>query len=157
MQALIQTIQLLIKLHLSLLQLAKQKTELVKQNDIQQLTQLLKDEQRHVAAIQQQEKLRQTQAHQLTQKEAATISDCLHIANETDKATLQALQEELLQLITELKDINHLNQQMLHQSLQYVNMSLSVMTPQEQNVTYNNPANKKTTQKSNRTLFDSQA
>lgn len=50
-EKLINTLNKMVSLHRSLLELAKQKTEIIKKGDIEALSSILKDENKHVMAI----------------------------------------------------------------------------------------------------------
>ncbi|WP_203363293.1 flagellar protein FlgN [Bacillus sp. REN10] len=155
-QKLIDVLDKMNRLHDMLYTLAEKKTDIMKQNDMNGLDQLLKDEQKYVAAINTMEKERQTLAAALTGKIDATLTDCQEVVTEQEKRTLQTLKEGLTEKVTKLKEQNELNQQLIYQSLQFVNMSMSLMRPQPEQPTYSHPAQRKTGQ-SKRSMFDSQA
>ncbi|AJD92149.1 hypothetical protein JMA_28320 [Jeotgalibacillus malaysiensis] len=122
-----------IKLHKSLLELAKRKTAVIKENDIEQLNQLIKDEQKHIQAI----GALETKRQQLQ-------------ANED----FQSEKEELLQVIIELKSVNELNQDLLTQSMQLVSLNLDLLMPQPDSINYSKESED---DQPVRSMFDSQA
>jgi flagellar biosynthesis/type III secretory pathway chaperone len=127
----------LLKLHKSLYELAQKKTDIVKNNDIDALNQLLKDEQAHLAAINNLEKDRQKNAAALVPwTEKPTIEDCLNVVDGVSIEALNRLRTELLDVISQIQQRNDLNQQMIYQSLQFVNLSLSLVAPQPEEINY---------------------
>jgi flagellar biosynthesis/type III secretory pathway chaperone len=154
-EKLIATMDKLLKLHKSLYEIAQKKTEIVKIGDIEALNQTLKDEQSHIAAISKLESDRQKMAADLVPgTEKPTIEDCLSRVDGNTCEILTHLRTELQQVIAQMKQRNELNQQMLLQSLQFVNFSLNVMRPQAANFTYGPNAGKSNQYAS---LFNSKA
>lgn len=155
-QKLIETLDKMVRLHERLLQLAEKKTEVIKLNDMNGLDQLLKDEQKYVAAIQTMESQRKQQVMELTGRGDATLSDCIRQAPADERERLQELQRGLFQYVKELKEQNELNQQLVYQSLQFVNMSMGLLQPQPERATYSHPAKHRSQQPHKQSMFDSQ-
>ncbi len=133
------TLEKLEKMHRSLYELAVKKTDLVKSNQIEEIDRILKTEQAHVAAIETLEQQRQVQVKQfLTNKgishdgtpTVAQVVEATH--DEPLQAELKVLRERLMEIVAMLKAQNDLNQKLVFQSLQFVNMSLNMMRPQQQ-------------------------
>lgn len=156
------TLEKLYKLNKSLLDLSVRKTDAVKSGDMKGLDDLLKDEQKHIAAINTVENERQRQsAGYLTSlglltEEPPTLSQCIEYSEPDDQAVLLDWQGKMTELISHLKERNELNQKLVYQSLQFVNMNLSIMQPQDQQTTYARPNGEKKSPRQ-RSLFDSQA
>lgn len=128
-------------MHRSLLKLAVQKTEVLKASDIEGLNTAMKNEQMHVAAISKLEEQRQQAVEQFfeargIQSGEATVSELLVHANEQEKMNLSIKRDELFQTIEKLKEQNDLNQQLLFQSLQFVNLTLDLLQPQQEQMNY---------------------
>lgn len=139
-EKLIATMEKLLKLHKSLYDLAVKKTEIVKANDMDALNQLLKDEQAHLAAIAKLEQGRQQLAADLVQgmdQPTPTLSHCLNVIEGEDWVTLDRLRSELLDAIVQIQQRNDLNQKMVYQSLQFVNLTLNLVSPQPQAEDFN--------------------
>jgi flagellar biosynthesis/type III secretory pathway chaperone len=140
----------LFKSHEDLLALGERKTEVLKLGDMKALDVLLKEEDLQVKKLQLIEKER------LLKFANVSLVDVLDQADGTEKENLIQLQEQLIQIHEALKSRNELNQELLEQSLQYVNMSLSMVQPETEPVTYSklrtNGYNS-----SNTSLFDSKA
>ena len=151
------------KLHRSLLKLAYDKMILIKSGDIEELDQLLKDEQAHLAAISQMDAQRQsTVTAYLTDQGRSvpvnpTIADVLENASDGEKIGLEEARDRLLHAIHDLKRQNELNQKLTYQSLQFVNLSLDMVRPRPESVNYSRTevSGKKLT--NDETTFDSHA
>ncbi|WP_050616464.1 flagellar protein FlgN [Bacillus testis] len=157
--ALIQHLDTLIKLHRSLLKLANQKTEAIKTNNIDVLEKLMNEEQKHIKAITQIENERLKEVALLMDHQDHTTPSLMDVIAQSEDGQsdlLKKQREQLLELTQQLKDANHLNQQLIYSSLQYVNLTLDMLRPQEANYNYNKPANNGG-QHMKRSLFDSQA
>lgn len=140
----------LLKSHEDLLALGERKTEVLKIGDMKTLDVLLKEEDLQVKKLQMIEKERMMKFANVT------LGDMLDQAEAPEKERLLHLQDHLVQKYEALKSRNELNQRLLEQSLQYVNMSLSMVQPQSEPATYShtkkNPYNKNSS-----SLFDSKA
>ncbi|UXH43423.1 flagellar protein FlgN [Rossellomorea vietnamensis] len=159
---LIATLEKLYKLHKSLFGLSVSKTDVIKKGDMSELDRVLMDEQKHLAAINTVEAERQRESSHYLQSrgvpfnEAPTISHCIEHSAPQDQETLAHWQGKLLGIIGELKDQNELNQKLVYQSLQFVNMNLSMTQPQPEQSNYSRPNGEKKAQTS-RSIFDSKA
>ncbi|MFS0821617.1 flagellar protein FlgN [Bacillus sp. 1P02SD] len=148
----------ILTLHQNLLKLSEQKTDILKKGNIDALNDQMKEEQKYILAIKQLENERIVIVDKwlgpLVQDK--TLSKCIEMASESVRSELTGLQEELVKVTHDLKTANDLNQQLTYQSLQYVNMSLDMLLPQEQIAGYGNPAGTKE-KKQTRSMFDSKA
>lgn len=140
----------LLKSHEELLALGERKTNVLKLGDMKALDVLLKEEDLQVKKLQMIEKER------LLKFANVTLGDVLEQAVLDEKENLIHLQEKLITAYDALKSRNQLNQELLEQSLQYVNMSMSMIRPENGPVTYNNPRANPYSQ-NNTSLFDSKA
>ena len=156
-QHIIVALEKLVKLHKSFNRLALKKTEILKAGDTEALTALLMEEQKHMKAIAQteQERVAATAALLPNQEQPATISTVIEFTNLAEATILEGLKEELTAEVERLKERNLLNQQLIYQSLQFINLSLNMVRPQAQNMNYGNNAAKPS--KSGLGLFDSRA
>lgn len=125
------------KMHKSLLELALAKTEYIKQGDMEQLDQLIKKEQAHVAAIQTLEQQRQAmvtdylRAKGIALTDTPSVADVINAANNSEyKEALVTVRERLMTLLNELKMQNDLNQKLVFNSLQFINITMDAMRPQ---------------------------
>ncbi|WLR55539.1 flagellar protein FlgN [Mesobacillus subterraneus] len=144
----------MLKLHKSLYELTVKKTDIVKKGDTAALDQLLKDEQAHMAVINKLE-----QERQAVSKSIFPDASLQEIAEEhpAEKDQLLTIKAELLKVISEIKARNELNQQLIHQSLQFINFSKSLVMPQEKEINYGPPAGKKAKPGQSPGMFNSKA
>lgn len=141
-EALLSSMDKLIKLHKSLFDLAVKKTNTVKEGDMDTLNQILKDEQSHIAAIDKIERERQKAASMIvTTVEMPTVTDCINVLDSTEKDRLIEKANELTEIVFNLKEQNYLNQQLVYSSMQFVNFSLNLLRPQPESINYSSPAN----------------
>jgi flagellar biosynthesis/type III secretory pathway chaperone len=153
---LISILQVHVKLHESLYKLAERKTEALKKNDIDALSALMKDEQKHILAIRQLEERRIRWLKEVFPNESiTTITRCLELAGEIEREELRQWHGRLKEAIARLKQANELNKQLLEQSLQFVTAMIDVMMPSAQPVAYNQ-ANEYEAPP-NRSIFESKA
>jgi Mg2+ and Co2+ transporter CorA len=162
-QPIITILEKLEKMHKSLLEHAYRKTELVKNNDMDELDQMLKIEQSHVAAIEQLESQRQQKVVEYFQSKGIevssvpTITELLEaVEDEEERQKLADVRNRLLKLVENLKIQNDLNQQLIFNSLQLVNITLNMLRPQPEEFNYS----EKTVRSGNvlrKSMFDSQA
>jgi len=158
------TLTKLERMHKSLLELANKKTEIITAGDIEALDQMLKDEQAHVAAIDKLEQQRQKQvtdylrAKGFASTDKATVADVIEAAEQqSEKDTLSAVRNRLLQIINDLKKQNDLNQKLVFQSLQFVNLTLGSLRPQTEQMNYSGSEIRGTNKVAKKSFFDSQA
>lgn len=161
-QQIVSTLEKLEKMHKSLLELAYKKTELVKKGDMEELDQMLKNEQSHVAAIGTLEQQRQQlvleylNAKGIALADSPTVLDVIEVANnEEERNQLEDVRKRLMYVVDDLRKQNDLNQKLVFQSLQFVNMSLDMLRPQPEQINYTGKEIRG--QNSMRTNFDSQA
>ena len=143
------------RLHMLLLELAVKKTDIIKQNDMNGLDQLLKDEQKFIAAINTMEQERKKATVQLTGSGDSTITECITKLAANDREALLSMQSSLNETMKQLKEQNELNQQLIYQSLQFVNLSLNIINPQPEKPTYTHPA-RSNSHREKQSMFDSQ-
>ncbi|WP_246942751.1 flagellar protein FlgN [Bacillus pinisoli] len=161
-EKLIETLNKLLALHQSLYKLGTAKTEIIKKGDIEALSSILKDENKHVMAISKLEEERKgivarlLSGHALTGDEP-TLSDVINILSPQEAEKLDVIKNELTTQLEKLKALNALNQELVYSSLQFVNYSLDLLMPRPQNVNYNKPVNKGQVEHVKRSVFDSKA
>ncbi|TMN21357.1 flagellar protein FlgN [Lentibacillus cibarius] len=150
----------LTSLHESLLTLSKEKTEIVKEGSVAKLQSLLIKEQKFVQAIEQAEWKRQQAVHAWaiqhhTDPDTVTITYILK--NETDKTSGKELEQwstRLTSTLAQLKQQEHLNRELVKQSLQFVELSLDMLNPTIQGMNY---GDKRSSAVPVRSVFDSKA
>ncbi|RHW39939.1 flagellar protein FlgN [Lysinibacillus yapensis] len=163
-QLIIANLEKLEKMHKSLLELAYKKTELVKKGNMEELDEMLKNEQSHVAAIELLEKQRQQmvtdylRAKGIALAGTPTVADVINAADVIEeRETLEKVRTSLLSTINEVKQQNALNQKLVYQSLQVVNATLNILQPQSEEINYSGNAVRRDYTAAKKSLFDSQA
>ncbi|MFC0187351.1 flagellar protein FlgN [Fictibacillus aquaticus] len=119
--------------HQELISLGQRKTEAVKKGEMMILNALLKEEDIHT------KKLQQIDAERTMHFGSRTLSDIMASCASADQERLSELQQEIQLNYETLKQVNELNQQLLHQSLQVVNLTLDMMMPEAEPVNYTKP------------------
>lgn len=152
----ISTMEKLLKLHQSLLELSTNKTDIIIKGDMDALKQILIDEQTHISAISKCEGERQQSAEAISPEvDMSSVLDCIDAAGGFEKAKLRHLRTKLLEVISKIKVKNELNQQMIHQSLQFVHFTMNLVAPRPMEFNYGPPSGKTSSQLSG--LFNSKA
>ncbi|MFD0714955.1 flagellar protein FlgN [Paenibacillus sp. GCM10027626] len=133
----------------SLLDLINQKRTILISNDVEQLNVFMKKErqQLQIAEALEQERIRLTNKYFLKcgiiRSRAGTISDMVRIVtNAEEKTKLLHYQKQLSSLLGEIRKVNELNQQLIAQSLQFIEYSIDLLIddPTEA-ITYQHPKN----------------
>jgi len=145
------------KLHSSLYEIAVKKTEIIKNGDIESLNGIMKEEHVHVQAITKLEEARQAAAKRICPDlDNVTVSDCLNQVHGSEREGLLDAADKLAEKVAQLREQNHVNQQMLHNSLQFVHFSLNLLRPQPAAINYA-PPTKKTQNNPTPGMFNSKA
>jgi flagellar biosynthesis/type III secretory pathway chaperone len=155
---LIELLEKHVKLHKGLLELANKKTEVLKKGDMEALNEIVKEEQKYIAAVNQVERERIRVVNEMvSESNEPTLTACISQTEGTERAMLERLRDDLAAVISELKNINLLNQQLTQQSLQFVNAMLDMFMPQPPTINYAAPNKVPNPYESGRSLFDSKA
>lgn len=153
----------MIKLHKIFNELATEKTEIIKKGDMPALDQLLKKE---TLLLKKLKKLEQDRLFVVNEyltfkgmaKEDVTMDELIQSATRDEQDVLQRLQKGLLSEIQLLQQHNELNQQLIADSLRFVNLSLDLIAPDPEEMTYQRPTKKKAYDEGQgRSIFDSKA
>lgn len=149
------------KIHKSLLNISKKKTDIVKLKKVDDLPPLLMEENKLLQLLEkiEQERLQLVtpifEANDITE-ENRTVTTLLSLINdETEKKSLEKQFVSLTDLIIELKNQEQLNNELIQQSLQFIQLSLGMMNPTMQNMNYSKQ--QETEKTPNRSMFDSKA
>ncbi|MER1984453.1 MAG: flagellar protein FlgN [Solibacillus sp.] len=125
------------KMHKGLLDLAQKKTEFVKAGDMEELDQIIKQEQAHIATIETLEQQRQVMVTEYLRAKGIALTDTPTVADVIEATVGDAMHQpliliraRLMNLLEELRRQNDLNQKMIFNSLQMVNITLDAMRPQ---------------------------
>lgn len=148
-------------MHEELLQISEDKTEYIKKGDMEQLSKLLIQERKQLQLITQIEADRQQQVehifnHLHIDSEDKTVSKLLKYVNtEDEKREIEHHVTALVEIIVKLKQSEQLNNDLLQQSMQFVQFSLDMLQPSMKNMNYNEKSSGNETVK--RSVFDSKA
>lgn len=156
----ITALEKLIKLHKGLNELASRKTDIIKRSDMDALTALLNEEQKYVKAIAMVDQEREAAVGKFLQEgnsemTKATMTDIIELVDISEKQELERLRAVLMSEAIALKEANILNQQLIYQSLQFINVSLDMFRPRTQEYNYEKTVQNK--QRNAKSVFDSQA
>ena len=158
----IQTLEKLLFMYKSLNQLASKKIEIIKEDNVQALNTLILEEKKHIQAIQKLEKSLMVDTKKFLESKGLasdnlTISNCIKHSSIEDKEALERIKLELEDQVSTLKQKNELNQQLLKQSLQFVNISLDMLLPAIDSFNYERPNQAQDMSEDKRSIFDSKA
>jgi len=159
-QHIINILKNLVKAQKGLLEISIQKTEEIKAGHVDQLQATLIKERKTLHNIEQIETKRIEAVNQWFVEyslplEQATITEMLeNLTNEHDKSELEVVATDLTETILKLKQQEQINQALIQQSMQFVQLSLDVLSPSITNMNY---SGKKETSPIKRSMFDSQA
>jgi len=136
--------------HRDMLELSKEKRRIIVENDVDALIMLLNKESRFLKQIEPLEADRQSAVHELLQERGIKSMLNLNITeisklifDPADKQRLFEVQRKLAGTLQELKEVNQLNQQLIEQSLMFIDLSMDIFAARpEQDATYQHPADK---------------
>ncbi|KHF39620.1 flagellar protein FlgN [Halalkalibacter okhensis] len=160
--AITQLIERLIEIHEGLLDLATKKVEPIKRSDMPTLEKLVREESKLAHKLQTTEMLRAKVVRTFLEekgevKEDATLTDVKKYGTEAQQQRLDDLQTKLVGYVVSLKEQNELNQSLIEESLRFVNLSLDLMIPHKEDVSYNPRDREDRPMEGNHSLFDSKA
>lgn len=159
-QTIIATLTELIEIHEKLIKISKQKTEIIKEGSIEKLQPILSSERKCVQELEKIELKRQEKIeawcheHALDDKHI-TITEILdHLSNQPEAEQLEETTIYLTNLITRLKQQEQLNHELIIQSMQFIQLSLDMMSPTIKHLNY---GKNKALDTVKRSVFDSKA
>lgn len=160
----IQSLHKLNELHTTLLELGERKQQVLINNEVDELTRLTNEEAKLMKQVSDQERMWLSNiADFLAEKglepnPQMTMSELIKLVfDATDKQALIDAQQQLLATMDQLSQINALNQQLIEQSLAFINYTLDLLTDdQSELLGYSNPADKQRTNNPN-AIFDTKA
>ena len=152
----------LLSLHEELLEKSKTKTEVIKVGDVESLKLITNEERKSIKMVNTAQKDLLNHAKDFLEQhsismDTPTLQDCLPYVKEHEYQTLTTLQSQLVEKVSLLKKQNDLNQQLLKQSLSFVQLSLDLLTPEIDTYNYERPDGNQPYEHLGRSLFDSNA
>jgi flagellar biosynthesis/type III secretory pathway chaperone len=148
MQDITQAMEALNEVYTEVLELGGQKKQLIVRNDVDGLTKLMNKESRLVKQTVELEQGRieavrgYLQEKNLRLPATITLTELTRVVfNIEDKQQLHHVHQMLLDTMMKLKELNELNQQLIEQSLAFINYSLDILVGPDDEPVYHNPAN----------------
>lgn len=164
METLYDLLDNLIRLHKALYTLAIRKKDVLVKGDVDELLAIVRQEQKLVKGITAAETARLDVVKELSAEKGlslqeGTLAELIKLTTSAEEKTrLTACRSELIRIVTELRDANELNQQLLEQSLSFVNMTLDLLTDTpEDDYIYGKPSTMDSYRQANRTFFNQKA
>lgn len=163
MESIIKCMETLLAIHEELLLIGRQKVELVKKGDMTTLETLVREETKLIQKLQITERVRTEHVQKLLKnkgeiKENATLTDVKKFATAGEKDQLEQLQDKLFIAVQEVKKQNAFNQQLIEESLRFVNLSLDLIVPHSEDISYKKPGDQDDDRyETGHSLFDSKA
>lgn len=162
METLYDLLDNLIQLHRAMYTLASQKKDVLVKGEIDELVAITRQEQKLIKGVTAAEMARQTVVKELSVEKGfalqeGTLAELIKLTTSAEeKVRLTSYRDELTRVVTELRNANDLNQQLLEQSLDFVNMTLDLITDTpEDDYIYGKPTHD--IRQANRTFFNKKA
>lgn len=159
-ESVVRSLRKLVELHQQLINISEQKTDLIKEGKVEKLQEKILQERKLVLQLEQYEKERQALVESwfiskdLTTEDMTISSILLNLDNEKQQNKLASVATELTEAITDLKRSEQLNRELLEQSMQFVQMSLHLLSPTLEQMNY---GKKDAEVDRGRSVFDSKA
>jgi flagellar biosynthesis/type III secretory pathway chaperone len=145
--ALYEILDNLTNLHRALYTLAIQKKDVLIKNEVDQLVAITQQEQKLIKAVAAAEDARLEAVRVIYAEKGialgeSSLAELIKLTTGAeDKSRLTHYRNELIRIVSELREANELNQQLLEQSLSFVNRTLDLITDSpEEDFIYSNPA-----------------
>ncbi|MZQ85784.1 flagellar protein FlgN [Paenibacillus sp. 5J-6] len=163
-QALLETMERLQESHESLLELAQDKTQIIVSNNLDQLNLMVNKESKWIRVISEanQQRILLINSYLISRgynpNPLITVGDLIKVIfNAQEKQALMQAQQKLLATVMQLKSVNNFNQELIEQSLSFINYTVDlVLGAPEDDVIYQNP-NQQTYGTKRLSVFDTKA
>ncbi|WP_026908977.1 flagellar protein FlgN [Paucisalibacillus globulus] len=159
-QSIIEKLDSLTNIHHQLLALSEEKTKVVKNGNVQGLQAILVKERKLVQQLEQLEESRQKEvvewfSNQRVSIDDATVTNMLNqLSDDNEKKKLEDSVIRLTESVVKLKQQEQLNIALIQQSMQFVQLSIDLMSPTLKNMNYGKTNDQPSL---NRSVFDSKA
>lgn len=154
--ALIQLLDTFIQMHQELNLLAKEKEQAVINSDLEQIEAIIQKENMYVKRLEQLERQREQMAKQVIPTGNRSLQAMLPFFHEQDQATMIERQQTLMAEIETLQYQNALNQQLILDSLKFINLSLDLAQPVDPFAHYSDRTDEED-ERPVRSMFDTKA
>ncbi|WP_047980836.1 flagellar protein FlgN [Ornithinibacillus contaminans] len=161
-QAIIKKLDKLTGIHQQLVQLSKEKTTVIKEGAVEKLQAVLVKERKYVQQLEQAEESRRTEVeawfeeNKLPLAEATVTTMLQQLTAEEEKEAVEAAAVRLTEAIVELKQQEQLNMALIQQSMQFVQLSIDLLSPTLKSMNYGNKTQSEQSSVG-RSVFDSKA
>lgn len=158
----IKSLENLLALHIKMVEQSHLKTDIIKNGDVEALKLITKEERKSIQLINTLQKELTSHAKLFLEgkgqpAENPSLSECILHADIQKKQNLIELHTQFLEAASSLKKQNDLNQQLLSQSLAFVQVSLDLLSPEMDSYNYERPDRTRPYEQEGRSLFDSNA
>ncbi|KGA97240.1 hypothetical protein AJ85_16995 [Alkalihalobacillus alcalophilus ATCC 27647 = CGMCC 1.3604] len=158
-----QALSQLVEVQQQLLEIAVNKTELIKENRMKDLELVVREEAKAIQKLRITEMVRVKEVKSFFETRnkpllEPTMTDLIAEVEPSDREGLQSLQQLLLEQILELKKVNEHNEELIQESMKFVHFSLDVLSPQLSEMQYQRkPQNGNGYENGEHSIFDSRA
>lgn len=152
------------ELHRQLIEAGNDKKQAIIANDVERLAAVMNRENRLLKQVAETEALRQGAAEDFLREKGIrsqlqlTVTEMTRLVfNPEEKTELLDVQRQLMDRLTELKELNQINRELIEQSLAFIDYSLNLLVSRpEDDMLYQNP-NQPSTAGKVRSMFDTRA
>lgn len=152
------------ELHRQLIEAGNDKKQAIIANDVERLAAVMNRENRLLKQVAETEALRQGAAEDFLREKGIrsqlqlTVTEMTRLVfNPEEKTELLDVQRQLMDRLTELKELNQINRELIEQSLAFIDYSLNLLVSRpEDDMLYQNP-NQPSTAGKGRSMFDTRA
>lgn len=147
----------ILSLHEDLLQLSFEKKDILIKGDTDQLRVITGKEQKFIKAIQKKDQELQLNCNNFLGSELmkATLNDVIKMVDDQTKEILIEIKQKLVEVLGLIKTQNDTNQQLINQSLQFIEVSLDLLKPDIDTYNYNRSETKSPYPKEGFSIFES--
>lgn len=151
----------IIKIYQEVLGLGYRKRDILVQNDVEELLKITKEEEVLLLQLNKLDGIQKGMIKDLSQvyglgNKKVTLNQLSQLADQEMTGNLINVEQELSKVVTELKELNEVNNQLVNQGLYIANYSINLLTQTKASPTYN-PNEKTSSVAHNKALFDSKA
>ncbi|WP_400243407.1 flagellar protein FlgN [Niallia sp. JL1B1071] len=146
----------LLSFHENLLKLSFEKKEVLIKGDTDQLRTITGKEQKLIKAIQKKDHELQLNCNGfLGSEQKQTLNDVINKVDDQTKDVLIEIKQQLEEVLSLIRTQNDTNQQLIKQSLQFIEISIDLLNPDIDSYNYNRSESKNPYEKEGYSIFES--
>ncbi|KLV17826.1 MULTISPECIES: flagellar protein FlgN [Niallia] len=147
----------ILSLHEDLLKLSFEKKDILIKGDTDQLRAITGKEQKLIKAIQKKDQELQWNCNGFigSEQKQTTLDDVIKTVDDQTKDILMEIKQKLVEVLGLIKTQNETNQQLINQSLQFIEVSLDLLKPDIDTYNYNRSESKTSYEKERYSIFES--